>query len=177
MPLVLWLSYKPLSLIYSLSLTHLCHQLPSLFSPFSPTSPFPTVPCSPSASVSAAELQNFCRDVPPSEGQAFKCLQGKLSEVGMSAACKSQVNLQEARQASNYRLDVSLRRECAADVAGHCAKVDEGREGHALVLKCLIGKYPNLTNTCQSEVRGEGIPEGERRGGISSICCVSEQAM
>ena len=93
----------------------------------------------------------------------------------MSAACKSQVNLQEARQASNYRLDVSLRKECAADVEGHCARVDEGREGHALVLKCLIGKYPNLTSPCQSEVRGgggsRGRPVSEWGEGGESSCC------
>eukprot|EP00271_Cylindrocystis_brebissonii_P009749 TRINITY_DN2493_c0_g1_i1.p1 TRINITY_DN2493_c0_g1~~TRINITY_DN2493_c0_g1_i1.p1 ORF type:complete len:1041 (-),score=222.27 TRINITY_DN2493_c0_g1_i1:278-3400(-) len=98
------------------------------------------------------ELHTFCKDVPPTEGQAFKCLQSYLEEVGMGAACKGEVNLQEVRHAANYRLDVRLRNECEEDVQSLCAGVDEGQEGHALVLKCFVNKYKKLSASCATEV-------------------------
>eukprot|EP00271_Cylindrocystis_brebissonii_P000507 TRINITY_DN1061_c0_g3_i1.p1 TRINITY_DN1061_c0_g3~~TRINITY_DN1061_c0_g3_i1.p1 ORF type:complete len:958 (-),score=202.65 TRINITY_DN1061_c0_g3_i1:1362-4235(-) len=98
------------------------------------------------------ELQTFCKDVPPTEGQAFKCLQSYLEEVGMGAACMGEVNLQEARHSSDYRLDVRLRKECDADVETLCANVDKGHEGHALVLKCFVDKYKKLSASCATEV-------------------------
>ncbi|GJP36222.1 hypothetical protein CLOM_g20753, partial [Closterium sp. NIES-68] len=98
------------------------------------------------------ELQSFCRDVPPTEGHAFKCLQEHLGDVGMGAACKGEVNLQEARQAGNYRLDVRMRKECEGDVKQHCDGADEGKEGHAVVLKCMVDNFKSLAPTCQSEV-------------------------
>ncbi|GJP37078.1 hypothetical protein CLOM_g21523 [Closterium sp. NIES-68] len=98
------------------------------------------------------ELQSLCRDAPPTEGQAFKCLQEHLEDVGMGAACKGEVNLQEARHASNYRLDVRVRTECEEDVTKYCNGVDAGQEGHALVLKCMVGSFKSLSSSCQSEV-------------------------
>ncbi|CAI7837449.1 unnamed protein product, partial [Closterium sp. NIES-53] len=85
-------------------------------------------------------------------GQAFKCLQEHLQDVGMGAACKGEVNLQEARHASNYRLDVRVRKECEDDVTKFCNGVDAGQEGHALVLKCMVGSFKSLSASCQSEV-------------------------
>ncbi|CAI7919345.1 unnamed protein product, partial [Closterium sp. NIES-53] len=99
-----------------------------------------------------SELQSLCRDAPPTEGQAFKCLQEHLQDVGMGAACKGEVNLQEARHASNYRLDVRVRKECEDDVTKFCNGVDAGQEGHALVLKCMVGSFKSLSASCQSEV-------------------------
>ncbi|CAI5481570.1 unnamed protein product, partial [Closterium sp. Yama58-4] len=98
------------------------------------------------------ELQSLCRDAPPTEGQAFKCLQEHLQDVGMGAACKGEVNLQEARHASNYRLDVRVRKECEDDVTKFCNGVDAGQEGHALVLKCMVRSFKSLSSSCQSEV-------------------------
>eukprot|EP00897_Mesotaenium_endlicherianum_P000593 jgi/Mesen1/10534/ME000083S10041 len=99
------------------------------------------------------ELQGFCKDVPSSEGQAFKCLQTHLEDIGMGAACKGEVNLQEARHSSNYRLDVRVRKECEADLETvGCKNVDEGNEGHALVLRCMVSKFKKLSASCQTEV-------------------------
>eukprot|EP00271_Cylindrocystis_brebissonii_P019065 TRINITY_DN562_c0_g3_i1.p1 TRINITY_DN562_c0_g3~~TRINITY_DN562_c0_g3_i1.p1 ORF type:complete len:1830 (+),score=464.44 TRINITY_DN562_c0_g3_i1:323-5812(+) len=98
------------------------------------------------------ELARFCKAVPPTEGRAFKCLQARLEDVDMGSACWAELNLQEARHSSNYRLDVRVRKECEADVGQHCEGVDKGHEGHALVLKCLVDKFKALTASCQTEV-------------------------
>eukprot|EP00850_Spirogloea_muscicola_P014522 SM000105S13867 [mRNA] locus=s105:179263:185692:- [translate_table: standard] len=98
------------------------------------------------------EIQTFCRDVSPADSQAFKCLQANLEAVGMSAACKGEVNLQEARRASNYKLDVSLRKACEADATDHCLGVEKGQEGHAPVLRCFVQKFKELSGRCQTEV-------------------------
>lgn len=109
------------------------------------------VSCLPSF-LAPAELQGFCKDVSPAGGEAFKCLQGNLEDIRMGAACKGEVNLQELRHASNYRLDVRVRTECAADVEKFCKDADAGDEGHALVLKCMVQHNSELTSSCQTEV-------------------------
>lgn len=88
----------------------------------------------------------------PSDGQAFKCLQSNLEEVGMGAACKVEVNLQEARQASDYRLDASVKSVCEADANKVCADVDRSTVGHAVMLKCFVRNYQKLSGSCQTEV-------------------------
>ena len=92
--------------------------------------------------------------------------------VGMGAACKGEVNLQGARHATNYRLDVRVRKECETDVQSFCADVDAGQEGHALVLHCMVDKFKNLSGTCQSEVRSWGhtlSPDGSQLDGRQSL--------
>ncbi|CAI7856614.1 unnamed protein product [Closterium sp. NIES-53] len=98
------------------------------------------------------ELQSFCRDVPPRGGRAFKCLQKHVSDVGMGAACQGEVNLQVARKAANYRLDVRLREECAGDLKQYCEGKDAGKEGHAVVLNCMVDNFKSLAPSCQGEV-------------------------
>lgn len=70
----------------------------------------------------------------------------------MGTPCKIEVDLQEARQASDYRLDVRVRTECQKDVETLCGDVDKSEEGHATVLKCFVAQYKNLTGGCQTEV-------------------------
>eukprot|EP00270_Netrium_digitus_P010393 TRINITY_DN3221_c1_g1_i5.p1 TRINITY_DN3221_c1_g1~~TRINITY_DN3221_c1_g1_i5.p1 ORF type:complete len:932 (-),score=260.15 TRINITY_DN3221_c1_g1_i5:314-3109(-) len=98
------------------------------------------------------ELQVFCKEVLPSEGKVFKCLQSHLEDVTMGTACKAEVNLKEARHPSNYQLDVRLRKECEADAGRVCAGVDKGQEGHALVLRCMVTNYKKLSTSCATEV-------------------------
>ncbi|OAE35399.1 hypothetical protein AXG93_2587s1140 [Marchantia polymorpha subsp. ruderalis] len=99
-----------------------------------------------------AELGEFCKAVSPTNGDAFKCLQMHLEKVEMGTPCKIEVDLQEARQASDYRLDVRVRTECQKDVETLCGDVDKSEEGHATVLKCFVAQYKNLTGGCQTEV-------------------------
>ena len=73
-------------------------------------------------------------------------------QVGFSAACKGEVNLQAARQASDYRLDVRVVKECVDDIDRLCSDVDKSLEGHAVVLKCMVKQFSNLVSPCQSEV-------------------------
>ena len=73
-------------------------------------------------------------------------------QVGFSAACKGEVNLQAARQASDYRLDVRVVKECVDDIDRLCSDVDKSLEGHAVVLKCMVKQVSNLVSPCQSEV-------------------------
>ncbi|GJP29711.1 hypothetical protein CLOM_g19337 [Closterium sp. NIES-68] len=98
------------------------------------------------------ELHQFCRKVPPAAGQAFRCLQLHVQEAGMSVACRSEVDLQTARQSKYYKLDAALKQQCGEDVDRLCKVVDEGREGHALVLKCLADYHSDLSASCQTEV-------------------------
>eukprot|EP00271_Cylindrocystis_brebissonii_P014317 TRINITY_DN3562_c0_g8_i1.p1 TRINITY_DN3562_c0_g8~~TRINITY_DN3562_c0_g8_i1.p1 ORF type:complete len:1638 (-),score=492.31 TRINITY_DN3562_c0_g8_i1:1373-6286(-) len=113
-----------------------------------------------------SELATFCRDVPATEGQAFKCLQANLQDVGMSEVCKAEVNLQQVRHSSDYRLDVRVRKECEADVGRLCSKAGAGAagsegeteasgqsdDGKASVLKCCVRKFRKLSASCQTEV-------------------------
>ena len=70
----------------------------------------------------------------------------------MGAPCKGEVNLQELRHASDYRLDVRVRSECQNDVATLCADVSRSEVGHASGLKCFVSKFPKLSGGCQTEV-------------------------
>ncbi|KAL2619820.1 hypothetical protein R1flu_000025 [Riccia fluitans] len=99
-----------------------------------------------------AELSQFCKSVSPANGEAFKCLQMHLENVEMGTLCKIEVDLQEARQASDYRLDVRVRKECQEDVNTLCSAVDPNEEGHAPVLKCFVSKFHKLSGGCQTEV-------------------------
>jgi hypothetical protein len=54
-----------------------------------------------------------------------------VNRVEFSVACKEEVNKQEERQASDYRLDVRLRKECQGDVTKVCGHVDPATEYHA----------------------------------------------
>ncbi|KAL3684822.1 hypothetical protein R1sor_002844 [Riccia sorocarpa] len=99
-----------------------------------------------------AELSQFCKSVSPANGEAFKCLQMHLEDVEMGTPCKIEVDLQEARQASDYRLDVRVRKECQEDVNTLCSDVDPIEEGHAPVLKCFVSKFHKLSGGCQTEV-------------------------
>lgn len=99
-----------------------------------------------------AEINNFCPKVSPFDGEAFKCLQLNLESINMGVACKVEVDLQGARQASDYRLDVRVRTECKDDVSKFCSGVSKNEDGHAQVLKCFVDQYKNLTGGCQSEV-------------------------
>jgi len=74
-------------------------------------------------------------------------------QMGMGIACKAEVNLQTLRESSYYRLDTGLKMQCEADVAKLCEGIDEGQEGHALVLKCLVDHHSQLAGPCQTEVR------------------------
>jgi hypothetical protein len=69
--------------------------------------------------------------VSPENGEAFACLQLNVNRVEFSVACKEEVNKQEERQASDYRLDVRLRKECQGDVTKVCGHVDPAAEYHA----------------------------------------------
>jgi len=93
------------------------------------------------------------RTCPQPGAKAFKCLQGNLEDIRMGAACKGEVNLQELRHASNYRLDVRVRTECASDVEKFCKDADAGDEGHALVLKCMVQNAKDLSGSCQAEAQ------------------------
>lgn len=70
----------------------------------------------------------------------------------MGIACKAEVDLQTLRESSYYQLDTGLKMQCEADVAKLCEGVDEGREGHSLVLKCLVDHHSELAGPCQTEV-------------------------
>lgn len=70
----------------------------------------------------------------------------------MGKRCKVEVDLEGARQASDYRLDVRVRNECKDDVTKFCSSVNKEEEGHALVLKCFVDQFRNLTGGCQTEV-------------------------
>ncbi|CAI7795594.1 unnamed protein product [Closterium sp. NIES-54] len=98
------------------------------------------------------ELHQFCRKVPPAAGQAFRCLQLHVQEPGMSVACRSEVDLQTTRQSKYYKLDAAVKQQCGEDVERLCKVVDEGREGHALVLKCLVDYQSDLSASCHTEV-------------------------
>eukprot|EP00850_Spirogloea_muscicola_P000097 SM000001S04499 [mRNA] locus=s1:550290:556763:- [translate_table: standard] len=98
------------------------------------------------------DLNLMCRGVRPSNGEAFKCLQEALLDDKLGAACQGEVNIQEARHAANYKLDIRLRDECTSDVQRVCKDADKGQEGHAKVLLCLISNFKNLTAGCGTEV-------------------------
>ncbi|GJP32519.1 hypothetical protein CLOM_g17147 [Closterium sp. NIES-68] len=97
------------------------------------------------------ELNHFCRGVQPTAGLAFRCLQMSINEVGMSVACKAEVDLQTFRQSSYYKLDAALAEQCQGDVDALCRGIDEGKEGHSLVLQCLVDHQANLTGRCLTE--------------------------
>ncbi|CAI7732820.1 unnamed protein product [Closterium sp. NIES-53] len=97
------------------------------------------------------ELNHFCRGVHPATGLAFRCLQMSINEVGMSVACKAEVDLQTFRHASYYKLDSALAEQCEGDVDSLCKGVDEGKEAHSLVLQCLVQHQENLSGKCLTE--------------------------
>ncbi|CAI5947591.1 unnamed protein product [Closterium sp. NIES-64] len=97
------------------------------------------------------ELNHFCRGVHPTTGLAFRCLQMSINEVGMSVACKAEVDLQTFRHASYYKLDSALAEQCEGDVDSFCKGVDEGKEAHSLVLQCLVQHQENLSGKCLTE--------------------------
>ncbi|CAI5467231.1 unnamed protein product [Closterium sp. Yama58-4] len=97
------------------------------------------------------ELNHFCRGVQPTAGLAFRCLQMSINEVGMSVACKAEVDLQTFRHASYYKLDSALAEQCEGDVDSYCKGVDEGKEAHSLVLQCLVNHQGNLSGKCLTE--------------------------
>ncbi|CAM6095965.1 unnamed protein product [Calypogeia fissa] len=99
-----------------------------------------------------AEINHFCPKVSPTNGETFKCLQLNLESINMGVPCKVEVDLQGARQAEDYRLDVRVRTECKEDVNKFCSGVSKDEDGHAQVLKCFVNQYKNLTGGCQSEV-------------------------
>ena len=70
----------------------------------------------------------------------------------MSIACKAEVELQTLRQSSYYRMDTSLKQQCDFDVSKLCQGVDAEKEGHALVLKCLVAHQKDITAACHTEV-------------------------
>ncbi|CAI7816275.1 unnamed protein product [Closterium sp. NIES-53] len=72
-------------------------------------------------------------------------------QVGMSVACKAEVDLQTFRHASYYKLDSALAEQCEGDVDSLCKGVDEGKEAHSLVLQCLVQHQENLSGKCLTE--------------------------
>ncbi|CAI5490371.1 unnamed protein product [Closterium sp. Naga37s-1] len=72
-------------------------------------------------------------------------------QVGMSVACKAEVDLQTFRHASYYKLDSALAEQCEGDVDSFCKGVDEGKEAHSLVLQCLVQHQENLSGKCLTE--------------------------
>ncbi|CAI7772384.1 unnamed protein product [Closterium sp. NIES-54] len=134
------------------SLMNACGQAPAYDSFVSPFRHHPPSLSPSPLFLPTPELQSFCRDVPPRGGRAFKCLQKHVSDVGMGAACQGEVNLQVARKAANYRLDVRLREECAGDLKQYCEGKDAGKEGHAVVLNCMVDNFKSLAPSCQGEV-------------------------
>ena len=83
----------------------------------------------------------------------------------MSVACRAEVELQTARETEDYRMDSMLMSQCEADVSKSCAGVEDGEEGHGLVLKCLVDNHKDLSASCQTEVREEGQRDGT--GGLA----------
>ena len=77
-------------------------------------------------------------------------------QPGMSVACRAEVELQTARETEDFRMDSMLTSQCDADISKTCAGVEEGEEGHGLVLKCLVDNHKDLSASCQTEVREEG---------------------
>ena len=49
-------------------------------------------------------------------------------------------------------MDTSLKQQCDFDVSKLCQGVDAEKEGHALVLKCLVAHQKDITAACHTEV-------------------------
>ncbi|CAI5966169.1 unnamed protein product [Closterium sp. NIES-64] len=95
-------------------------------------------------------------------------------QVGMSVACKAEVDLQTFRHASYYKLDSALAEQCEGDVDSFCKGVDEGKEAHSLVLQCLDADLVKPCNPVVEELCGNrtGVVAGEGAGKAGAAAAV-----
>eukprot|EP00892_Ulva_mutabilis_P008395 jgi/Ulvmu1/5928/UM026_0050.1 len=105
--------------------------------------------------VCAEEMVLFCDKISPGGGRMFNCLLEHVAKPMFGGPCKAEILKREDLAKEDYRLDGGVSEACEEDIAEHC-KQEEGKHGHAEVLKCLANKMSDaqfeLSDSCEKQV-------------------------
>ncbi|KAI8477290.1 MAG: hypothetical protein J3K34DRAFT_398918 [Monoraphidium minutum] len=104
----------------------------------------------------AWEISTFCANVPHGHARIIRCLQTKLDHEDMSKECKDEVNRDQNRAATDFRLNWRLKHACEQDITSLCGGLCPASSNQpcgGVVLHCLSEKQDNITSpACQEEV-------------------------
>lgn len=116
------------------------------------------------------DLQNFCADVPPTQGQGLACLESHARQRDFSQACGKTVKRTLQVALEDYRLMPQVRTQCSDFIKAQCAwnsatqhggmasnvELDEGLgTTQDRIFECLIRaeEQNNVTQACGAAVR------------------------
>ena len=87
-----------------------------------------------------AEIEKYCKDIPPGKGELILCLSGHRQDL--APVCREKVDKNSARLEA-------ARKICTPDIEKYCPKVVPGQ---GRLLKCFKDNYENISPACREQV-------------------------
>lgn len=75
-----------------------------------------------------------------------------LAKPDFGESCKEQITARSMAMQTDYRLDYGVSTQCAHDVERYCSAEQKKLHRNAVVFKCLIHNYKQVTDVCQTEL-------------------------
>jgi len=94
----------------------------------------------------------FCKEVQPGRARVVKCLMENMAQPNFGEECSEELQKREEVMKSDYRYDIGVFTNCAANVDQFCAEQKKALRGNATVLKCLAENFKSLADECQVEM-------------------------
>ncbi|KAF5838865.1 hypothetical protein DUNSADRAFT_2034 [Dunaliella salina] len=94
----------------------------------------------------------YCKDVKPGKARVVKCLIENMAQPNFGEDCKEELQQRDEIMKSDIRYDIGVFTNCKADMNTYCKDARTQFRGNATVLKCLTDNFPNLADSCQTEM-------------------------
>lgn len=75
-----------------------------------------------------------------------------MAESNFGEECRAELQKREDAVKNDYRYDVGVLTNCGDDIEKLCADAKTKLRGNATVLKCLVDKFRDTADGCQSEM-------------------------